>query len=433
MLGTTVALGLGSNLGNSLEYLRLALAAIRQLQNFRIQKVSSIFESDALTKENAPAEWNKKYLNAVVLVEIDGTPEPSLWLNSLKKIESDIGRKSAETWAPREIDIDILYWSREPLRTNDLNIPHVGLVERPFALLPLLEVWPELRNKIQCPDWALPWAQVKPFNTQISKKVWPRIVGILNVTPDSFSGDGETVRREVVEMQLQRFSDQGVEIVDVGAESTRPNAAVVSPQEELKRLQWAFEILKKSSSLKISLDCRRSEVAEKILSQYQVDYLNDVSGFASLSMQKLLKDSDKKAFVMHSFGVPPSKENVISEDKDPHLQLIQWWNATCSRLAEAGINSEKLIFDPGIGFGKTSAQSLFILKHLELFDRVTSEIMVGHSRKSFQNLFSARSASERDTETALVTQNLNLAHVQYLRVHNPEIQLMALRARSYLC
>ncbi|MCC2677498.1 MAG: hypothetical protein K0R29_74 [Pseudobdellovibrio sp.] len=432
MLGTTVALGLGSNLGNSLEYLRSALSAIKQLHDVAVLKVSSIYESDALTPDKAPADWNRKFLNAVVMVEVAGEPDPVAWLKKFKKIESDIGRKAGEVWAPREIDIDILHWSRDPFHSAELTIPHLRLCERPFALLPLLEVWPEARKKLSVPDWAKPWAADLPYNTKISEMVWPRIVGILNITPDSFSDGGQWLNQEAVETQLQKFLSHNVEVVDVGAESTRPGAATVSPQEELNRLTWIFDILK-SSPLNVSLDCRRGEVAEVITAKYKVDYLNDVSGFDSPLMQKLLKDSGKKAFVMHSLGIPPSKDKVLSQDKNPFHELTTWWNSKREQLFNLGVGDQQIIFDPGIGFGKTAAQSFFLLKHLEHFAEIKNEIMIGHSRKSFLSMLSKRPAAERDAETALVTQNLNQAFVQYLRVHDPESQVAALRSRGLLC
>lgn len=436
MLGTTVALGLGSNLGNSLGYLRQALSAIKQLKNFSVLKVSSIYESDAQTPDGAPAEWNKKYLNAVVVVGIDGTPEPLKWLDSLKKVECVIGRKDKDIWAPREIDIDILWWNRSEFQAKELQIPHLRLLERPFALLPLLEVMPELQEglKQNLPDWSRPWISKRPFNTKISSSIWPELVGILNITPDSFSDGGKCLDEDIFAKQLQKFAASGVSIIDFGAESTRPNAAVVSPEEELKRLIWAFDILKKQDlKFQVSLDCRHVEVAEKILEEHKVDFLNDVSGFETLPMQQLLKQSGSKAFVMHSLSIPPSKDKVLSDSNSPQVQLIEWWERKQEQLINGGVVGGQLIFDPGIGFGKTAQQSLYILNHLSQFSGIKSDIMIGHSRKSFQSTFSDRPAQERDVETALVTKNLNLAYVQYLRVHDPQLQKMALKARSYLC
>ena len=99
----------------------------------------------------------------------------------------------------------------------------------------------------------------------------------------------------------------------------------------------------------------------------------------------------------------------------------------------AGISDDQLIFDPGIGFGKSAEQSLYLLKNLGDLSEIKNEIMIGHSRKSFMSVFSNRPARERDLETSLVTHQLNLAYVQYLRVHDPESQKIALRAQGELC
>jgi 2-amino-4-hydroxy-6-hydroxymethyldihydropteridine diphosphokinase/dihydropteroate synthase len=432
MHGKTLALGLGSNLGNPVENLRSALSKIKLIPELRVIKTSSLFESDALMPEGAPAEWNKKYLNAAVLVEASADVNPVSLLQSLKAAETSLGRTMGEPWAPRIIDIDILYWSGGAFKEAALEIPHRGLMERPFALLPLLQIWPELAKELDLPAWAREWNENRPFNTCISKNVWPRLAGILNVTPDSFSGDGILSDEEGLLAQLQKFQNSGIEILDVGAESTRPQAKAVSPEEELKRLQWAFDLIKTSGfKFHISLDCRRGEVVSEILKKYAIDFLNDVTGFDSPSMLQILKDFPGKAFVMHSLGVPPSQELTLATDTDPCAQLNVWWKNKIKSFAEDGIATERLIFDPGIGFGKTPLQNLYILENLDLFD-VKNDIMIGHSRKSFQTVFSDRKGSERDLETALITAKLNPAFVQYLRVHDGESQMQALRAGSYL-
>ncbi|MGZ3692324.1 MAG: dihydropteroate synthase, partial [Pseudobdellovibrio sp.] len=105
-----------------------------------------------------------------------------------------------------------------------------------------------------------------------------------------------------------------------------------------------------------------------------------------------------------------------------------WWTQRSSELQEQGLAGEKLIFDPGIGFGKSKTQSLFILNHLEQFSEIRNDVMMGYSRKSFQTLFSDREPSKRDLETALSTFQLNPAFTQYLRVHDVETQRLALQA-----
>jgi dihydropteroate synthase len=117
----------------------------------------------------------------------------------------------------------------------------------------------------------------------------------------------------------------------------------------------------------------------------------------------------------------------LSDDLNPIERLQDWWNEKVACLVELGINAEQLIFDPGIGFGKTKRQSDFILKNLSAFSKVKSEIMIGHSRKSFQTLYSDRKADQRDLETALITGKMNMAYCQYLRVHDIEAQKIAMR------
>jgi dihydropteroate synthase len=256
----------------------------------------------------------------------------------------------------------------------------------------------------------------------------------VNVTPDSFSGDGIFHSEKVLLQQLETFAKNGVSILDVGAESTRPNAVPVTTAEELERLQWAFKIISEfGARFRISLDCRHADVVKRISETNQVDFLNDVTGFSTSEMTGVLKNSDAKAFVMHSLGVPPTKEKVLAEETDPCEQLISWWGKKIESLESNGVDRARLIFDPGIGFGKTPAQNLYILKTLQAFSAVKNEIMIGHSRKSFQTVFSDRKSSERDLETALVSQNLNTAYVQYLRVHDPVSQRLALIARGFLC
>ncbi len=432
MLPRTLALGLGSNLGSSLDHLRTALSELKQLSFFKIKNVSSIYESDALLPEKASPDWNLKYLNAVVLVELVIDKNPLDLLSEIKKIESKMGRESVGKWAPRVIDIDILAWNGENFTSQELNIPHASLKERPFALLPLLQVWPQYRLSLsEAPHWAQAWVQEKPFNTQISQKFfWPRLVGILNITPDSFSDGGNLLFDEKkLILQLEKLSHEGAEIIDVGAESTRPMAAAVSSEEELKRLSWALDIVKKyGSHFKVSIDCRKPEVLAEIFKRYKVDFINDVSGLQNKGMIELAKSSRLPVFVMHSLDVPAQPQNSLSDIENPCRQLNKWWGERVKLLTEQGLAPEQLIFDPGIGFGKTKSQSIYILNHLDQFAEVQQDMMLGYSRKSYQTLFSNRKAGERDLETALSTFQLNLAFTQFLRVHDIETQRLALQA-----
>lgn len=424
MRSKTVALGLGSNLQAPIENLRNALSEIKKNALFEVIAVSPIYESDALLPEKASAEWNKKFLNAAVLCRISDEVRPDDLLREIKSIENKMGRSQSERWAPRLIDIDILYWDQENYYSEKINIPHRSLFERPFALLPLLDIWPDVNFEL--PDWAHKWREEKPYNTQKSQKYfWPKMVGILNITKDSFSDGGRFLDADNLHCHFNEFIEQGADIIDIGAESTRPGAIAVSEKEEYKNLNWALNEIK--SKVPVSLDCRNANVVSRILESYQISYLNDVTGFVEPEMKKLFLKSKLPAFVMHSLSVPPQADLILDLSINPCHQLTDWWRQRSQDLIEIGISPEKLIFDPGIGFGKTKHQNMYILRHLNELSGIKNPIMIGHSRKSFLSLLSDRPAEQRDLETALITKELNLAYVQYLRVHNIKTQVMALK------
>ncbi len=435
MRSRTVALGIGSNLvhnfSSPVANLRLALREIKKISELKVLKVSSIYESDAQLPEGASTEWNHKYLNAVVLCEIIGDTPASKLLMLVKQIEKNMGRDAAKKWAPRVIDIDLLHWSDADFKDEFLQIPHLHLIDRPFALLPLLEVWPTAEVGKR-PAWVEAWVQEKPFRTAKSHQhFWPQFVGILNITDDSFSDGGLFTNSEQIQKQLILLLDSGAEVIDIGAESTRPGATAVTTELETSRLLSAFQVVeqvREERTFKVSLDSHNAKVAARIMAKYQIDFLNDVTGFDNLMMQSLLKDSKAKAFVMHSLSIPPQGDLTLDSELNPCSQLKKWWKMKVDQLVCLGIDADQLIFDPGIGFGKTKLQSMYILNNLSEFHSVTAEVMIGHSRKSFQTFFSDRPAADRDLETALVTKDFNLAFIQYLRVHDIETQKIALRS-----
>lgn len=424
-----VVLGLGSNI-DPIKHLRWALAEIKKINEVKVLSVASIYESDALLPDQAPNHWNKKYLNSAVEIVVSGF-KPFELLQQLKAVEHKLGRIESDRWAPRKIDIDILWAEDFYLKHESLNIPHAQLLHRPFALLPLLELCPDI--DVDLPDWI--FNSPRPFNTEISKHfVWPKIAGILNVTEDSFSGDG--VVTEPLK-QLGQLLNQGADIIDIGAESTRPGALLIDSEIEYQRLASTLDCVLKykkdySCEFEISIDSRKPEVMERLLSHYHIDYLNDVEGFRQPQMRNLLKLTTAKAICMHSFSVPPLKNETISDTEDAWDYLIKWWERQKDIFAEEDISSDRLIFDPGIGFGKTPQQSIDLLNALDRFSVIREEIYLGYSRKSFLSLLTDKPASERDPETALVTEAINLAYAQYIRVHNVAQNKQALIERTKL-
>ena len=427
-----VVIGLGSNLKNKIANLRLALKYIKNIAGVKVSKVSAIYESSAQVPEYATVKWNLDFLNAAVLVQLTDGSKPDLLLSELKNIEKKMGRVSTEVWEPRIIDLDILFWEGVSLNNTDLKIPHPRLLERPFALLPLLDVYPEVKLA-DLPTWANAWVDSIPFNTQKSSQFfWPQLVGVVNLTVDSFSDGNENLNLSKIDSLLKN----GVDVIELGAESTRPGANPDAPETEWQNLKLAFDFLNdlqiKNSNpeLKISIDSCKPAVIEKCLEHFQIDFINDVTGFRDLEMKHLLKISGKKAIVMHSLSVPPKQNEFIPADVSPADSLLSWWKLKKAELLAFGINQEQLIFDPGIGFGKTKQQNLFLLKNLQIFYPILEDILIGHSRKSYQCLYSDRPAESRDLETALVTADLNLAYTQYMRLHDLETQKIALRFKA---
>lgn len=431
-------LGLGSNLGQPIENLRHALSRLKRTEGFRVLNVAAIYESDALVETSAPDTWRKNFLNSAVLIEIDAQSadvSPENILLKIKNIEKSMGRVDAERWAPRLIDIDILWMSDTDYKSPALQVPHAQIFERPFALLPVLELKPELRQTwaAHLKPWARSWVDEKPFQNRISKtSFWPRLVGVLNLTEDSFSDGGQYLNADRLVQRAQSLVADGAEILDIGAESTRPQAKEVSVIEESVRLQNGLSALTKAGlSVQISIDSRRAEVLEPLLHQYQIDFINDVSGFSDPRMQKLLSRSQARAFVMHSLTVPHTASDILPIEQEPQAYLRRWWRARRAELQAAGLDETRLVFDPGIGFGKSKQQNIEILNHLEQFSDIQNDMMIGHSRKSFMTAWSDQAAAERDSDTALITQNLNQAFVQYLRVHDIVSQKAALAYRGH--
>jgi 2-amino-4-hydroxy-6-hydroxymethyldihydropteridine diphosphokinase / dihydropteroate synthase len=422
MVMQTVVIGLGSN-QNPLVNLRRALLELRRQSHFKILKVSRIYESAAQLPENAPFDWDQGYLNAAVLIEVQGF-EPMTLLWQLKEIETRLGRIKAEKWAPRIIDLDILYVKCFNFHTEDLHIPHPMLAERPFAFLPALEVYPDMH--------LIRKDNVQAFNTRISDRFfWPEFVAILNVTPDSFSDGGKYTEREKFLHQARKLIADGADYLDIGAESTRPLAETISHAEEMLRLNFAFnnleELKKEGLQFKVSIDSRNYETVREVAQNRKIDLINDVSGLFDYKMLDLIKEYNLSAVCMHSLSVPANKDIVLKSNCNPVDEISNWWTLREKLFSDYNIKADNIYFDPGFGFGKTTEQNRYVVNHLEDFSKIQYKFFLGYSRKSFLSYSTERRHADKDLETSLVTQKINPAFCQLLRVHDIETQKIALR------
>lgn len=214
----------------------------------------------------------------------------------------------------------------------------------------------------------------------------PFIVGILNMTPDSFSGDGLHVDIDKLLRVAEQFVEAGADLFDVGGESTHPDATTVETTVERKRVIPAVKALAKRFRLPISIDTSKAVIAEEAL-EAGAHWVNDVSGFLTDSrMVNVVKKGKVPAILMH-----PSNPG----ERNPMESICRFFEERMTALEDDGIERERLILDPGIGFGKNPSLNLLILKRLEELKIFQRPILLGTSRKSFIGKITGASADQR--------------------------------------
>jgi len=243
------------------------------------------------------------------------------------------------------------------------------------------------------------------------------LMGIVNVTPDSFSDGGEFLdASQAVEHALQLESD-GALILDIGGESTRPGAKPVLVEEELKRVLPVIRQLRDQTRCVISIDTTKSQVAREAL-QAGADVVNDISGLTFDSeMPTVCAETKCGVIAMHIRGTPqtmqdnPTYDDVVQDVKDFLSQRI-------IALTDAGIEEERLMLDPGIGFGKTATHNLELMQHLDQLRELKRPLLVGHSRKRFLKKILGREVEERTAGTIGVSLALRFLGADLIRVHD---------------
>jgi 2-amino-4-hydroxy-6-hydroxymethyldihydropteridine diphosphokinase/dihydropteroate synthase len=406
-----IYISLGSNLGDRLGYIHKALNLIKQ-RCFSNLKCSLILETKAIVPKSAPKEWDIPYLNAICCGESNISPQDLL--RQLKQIELDLGRDEAyERWAPRVIDLDILLWDGVEMESELLSIPHRQLLNRPFLLHLLSMLNPSMKLHDQTVGT---FAQQKQCNFINSIAPMPYLIGIVNITHDSFSDGGLYASASVAVEHALTLQAEGASIVELGAQSTRPGADLIEPAVEYERLSSVLSQLK--SEMSISIDSCTSPVIIELLKNYSIDYINDVSGNLPDEALKAIISANCKLVFMHSLSIPASKAILMDHDKDIIKPIISSMENRINHLLDLGFKADSLIFDPGIGFGKSSYQSLEILRQVQEFKENGIKILIGHSRKSYIASFSNKAAADRDLETIAASSWLYQQGVQYLRVHD---------------
>ena len=415
-----VYFGLGSNQGDRLAHLDEALRELERA-GARDLAVSPVVESPALLPAGAPAGWNRPYLNLVARARIPRAVDPDDWHRTIKSIESRLGRDlSASRWSPRPVDIDILLWGRRTIRTEHLAIPHSEILERSFVLTPLAHLAPRMTIPGQGATTVLEWsARVRPI---------PLWMGIVNCTPDSFS-EGGGLDPDRLAANVDEMTAAGAHWLDLGAESTRPGARPVSPEAEWTRLEGPLrEVLDRFRGVRlrprVSVDTRHPEVAERAL-VLGADMVNDVSGLGTARMRRLARESGAEWVAVHTVSVPADPARRLPPRPAAADALTGWLVRRRREWEAAGLDPGRILFDPGIGFGKDTLQALDLFSALGRFRDEGFRVLVGHSRKVWFG-GGGPPASERDAETVGASLALAARGVEVLRVHD-----VALHTRAY--
>lgn len=254
----------------------------------------------------------------------------------------------------------------------------------------------------------------------------PLIMGILNVTPDSFSDGGKFHQLETALQHALRMIADGATIIDIGGESTRPNSESVSADEQIKRVVPIIEAIRKHSDVLISIDTTLSDVAKAALNA-GANIINDVSaGKDDAKMFALAAQKNVPIVLMHAQGTPKTMQDNPHYD-DVVKEVIAALMQRVNEAMQAGIKKENIVLDVGIGFGKRKQDNLDLLAHLADFVALGFPVLLGTSRKRFMGVIcDVLEPAELVTATAVTTALGVMAGVQLFRVHDVKENKQAL-------
>lgn len=256
-------------------------------------------------------------------------------------------------------------------------------------------------------------------------------MGILNVTPDSFSDGGRFTSRDSITHQIEQMISGGADIIDIGGESTRPFAVPVSEKEEINRVIPAIKVVRSISDIPISIDTTKSGVAREAIA-VGANIINDISALTiDKQMLEVALSYQGPLIIMHMQGTPdtmqirPHYENIIDDILSFFSERIQW-------LSKNGIHKKRIIIDPGIGFGKTLEHNLIILQNIEAIKQIGCPVLIGHSRKSFLDKLFHLDITQRDCPTAVISALCALKGTDIIRVHDVALSKQAIQLAAIL-
>jgi dihydropteroate synthase len=258
------------------------------------------------------------------------------------------------------------------------------------------------------------------------------VMGILNVTPDSFSDGGRWLERERGVVRALDMARQGAEIIDVGGESTRPGAEPVAEPEELARVLPVLEAVSPQADLLLSIDTRKPSVARRAIAA-GASIINDTTGeFAGRAMDEAAAETGAAIIVMHSRGTPKTMTSLTSY-RDVVADVSAFFERRITELESAGVGGDAICLDPGFGFAKSAEQSLELLRRLDELVAIGYPVMVGTSRKSFIGRVLDLPEDQRLEGTEATVAWAVARGARIVRVHDIEPIVRVVRMTEAIC
>lgn len=259
------------------------------------------------------------------------------------------------------------------------------------------------------------------------------VMGIVNITPDSFSDGGKVSDQSSLLALVDHMVDSGADIIDIGGESTRPFAPRVTLQEELDRVIPAIRAIRRRHRILISIDTTKAEVARCAIAA-GADIINDISALRhDAAMVSVAAEHKVPVIIMHMLGTPrdmqinPSYDVVVAEICAALRERIQW-------AENHGVSHDRIIIDPGIGFGKTVTHNLTILRELRQLTTLGCPVLIGHSRKSFiGTILAIDDPGQRDEATAVISALCAWNGASIIRVHDVARTVQAVKMTHAIC
>lgn len=406
-----IALGanLPSSYGSPRETIKRAIGEVSK------NGVRVLYQSPIYLTAPVPISDQPWYHNAVVGVSTDQSP--SDLLKTLQSIENNFGRVRTIRNAPRVIDLDIVAYHDVVQNDDDLILPHPRMHERAFVLYPLRDIarnWVHPVSRKQINDLIA----LIPDGQDIECETRALIMGIVNVTPDSFSDGGKFASTDAAIQHGLQLIAESADILDIGGESTRPSSVVVSPDEEQRRILPVIEALKNTGAL-ISIDTRNASTMAAALKS-GAGMINDISALThDKESINVLRDSDCRICLMHMQGTPQTMQIKPHYD-DVVAEVYHFLEQRIDACLAAGIAKDRLIIDVGIGFGKTLDHNLALLKNMSKFHDLGVDILLGVSRKRFIEQICGWdiAAEDRLAGSLAALANACRDHLQIVRVHD---------------